>query len=97
MRALRLCAAGFCWVMWHALEWFDEHEWATALLGCVIALGLIAGMGWLLILAEERKCRITGEVMGLSSKYETATECLLLVEGRWVPLANYRVTSEGKP
>jgi hypothetical protein len=65
----------------------DEELVGGVFVGIILlVIVFFLATGW-----QEYSCGNKGEIMGFESSYSFTTGCMINVEGKWVPLANYRV------
>lgn len=73
--------------------------WDHLFLPLLIILGSIFGVLAIIIAIAMHfaaiRCEVMGNAMGLPSQWGFYTDCMVQVDGKWIPLDKYRITRIG--
>lgn len=87
-------------IFFYISGYLDMKLKSSDLVGLFIALGVVfivasfmIALFGLIYTVDAHSCHVKGNEMNIDSKYTISNGCRINIDGKWIPVENYRVTN----
>lgn len=73
---------------------YGVRGWVPVVIGLWLLVGFVGGILLSVNAADRTRCSATAEQIGVAHDYGFWSGCVVEVDGTWIPLDNYRVSTQ---